>query len=118
MKWGRLVNADLKTAAGDPKFTAARDYLKLDTADDDAVLLQCLKAAVRYVASAVGCVPEGDPTADMLVYAITQDLYDNRELMQMDIQQKKTIEYTYRSIILQLQCRYDLDEKETGPWDL
>lgn len=94
---------------------AARDYLKLDTTDDDGVLHQCLRAAVQYVKSAVGIIPEGDPTADLLIYAITQDMYDNRELMQMDIQQSKSIEYTYRSIILQLQCRYDLDEREAIP---
>lgn len=107
MKWQKLM-AVKTVSADDDKLAAARDYLKLDTTDDDAILLQCLRAAVQYVKDAVGSMPEGDPAADMLVYAITQDLYDNRELMQMDVQQKKAIEYTYRSMILQLQCKYDL----------
>lgn len=106
MEWNKLLTANAAEATEDDKMAAAREYLKLDTTDDDAVLLRCLRAAIQYVESAVGLVPEDDATADLLIYAITQDLYDNRELMQSDIQQKKAIEYTYRSIILQLQCHY------------
>lgn len=113
MTWAEILTAS-GVPAEDPKMETVRSYLKLDTTDDDAVLFQCLRAAVRYVKSAVGVIPESDATADMLIYAITQNFYDNRELMQMDIQQKKAIEYSYHSIILQLQCRYDLEEKETA----
>lgn len=111
MTWQEFCEQDTPPA-NDSKMEAARRYLRLDSTDDDVTLFFCMKAAVSYVISAVSAMPDGNPRADMLVMAMTQDLYDNRELMQSDIQQKKAFDFKYRSIILQLQCEVDLKEGE------
>ena len=49
----------------------------------------------------------------MLLAAIVQNMYDNRELMQSEQQTKKRIEYTFQSIILQLRMKYELKKEET-----
>jgi uncharacterized phage protein (predicted DNA packaging) len=88
-----------------------KNYLRIDGDYDDAAVFMCLQAAWRYVVEAVGEMDETNPTAMMLLYAITQDFYENRELMQMDIQQRKRQQYMYQSIILQLQTGLIPDEE-------
>lgn len=88
------------------KFDEIKDYLRIDGDYDDKVLTQCATAAVQYIVDAVGVFEKTDPTAIMLMHAITQDLYENRELMQMDIQQRKRMEFLYGSMILQLQMKH------------
>ena len=82
-----------------------KDYLRVDGDDDDNIIRTMMEAAKEYIVFAVGEYEEKDKTANMLFCAIVQNMYDNRELMQSDIQQKKAIEYTFRSIILQLQMK-------------
>ena len=80
-----------------------KDYLRVDGDDDDGLISWMMETAKEYIVSAVGEYDEEDKTANLLFCAIVQNLYDNRELMQSDIQQRKAIEYTFKSIILQLQ---------------
>lgn len=82
-----------------------KDYLRVDGDDDDNIIQVMMEAAKEYIVSAVGEYDEEDKTAEILFCAIVQNLYDNRELMQSDIQQRKRIEYTFGSIILQLQLK-------------
>ena len=82
-----------------------KDYLRVDGDDDDNIIRTMMEAAKEYIVSAVGEYDEEDKTAKILFCAIVQNMYDNRELMQSDIQQKKAIEYTFKSMILQLQMR-------------
>lgn len=82
-----------------------KEYLRVDGDDDDNIIQTMMEAAKEYIVSAVGEYNEEDKTANILFYAIVQNMYDNRELMQSDIQQKKGIEYTFKSIILQLQMK-------------
>ena len=42
---------------------------------------------------------------------MVQDMYDHRQLMQSDVQGKKRIEYTYASMLLQLQMKHELREE-------
>lgn len=87
------------------KFDELKDYLRIDGDYDDKVLTQCAMAAMQYIVDAVGSFDQTIPTAFMLLYAITQDFYENRELMQMDIQQRKRMEFLYAGMILQLQLK-------------
>ena len=64
-----------------------KDYLRVDDDDDDGLISLMME------------------TANLLFCAIVQNMYDNRELMQSDIQQRKRIEYMFGSIILQLQLK-------------
>ena len=110
MTWADILTATNAEIIEAGKLTTIKEYLKIDGDYDDAVLITCLKAAVQYVINAVGEFPEDNSTAEILLYAITQNFYENRELMQMDIQQKKRMEYTCGSIILQLQMQLGGDE--------
>ena len=80
-----------------------KDYLRVDDDSDDVQITSMMEFAKNYIVGAVGEFDEDDPTAIMLAKAITQDVYDHRELMQSDQQQKKAMEYMYKSMIMQLQ---------------
>ena len=82
-----------------------KDYLRVDGDDDDNIIRTMMEASKEYIVSAVGEYDETDKTANLLFCAIVQNMYDNRELMQSDRQQRKAIEYTFKSIILQLQMK-------------
>ena len=82
-----------------------KDYLRVDGDDDDNIIRTMMEASKEYIISAVGEYDETDKTANLLFCAIVQNMYDNRELMQSDIQQRKAIEYAFKSIILQLQMK-------------
>ena len=82
-----------------------KDYLRVDGDDDDGLISLMMETAKEYIVSAVGEYDEEDKTANLLFCAIVQNMYDSRELMQSDIQQRKAIEYTFKSIILQLQMK-------------
>lgn len=85
-----------------------KDYLRVDGDDDDNIIQVMMEAAKEYIISAVGEYDGEDKTAKILFCAIVQNMYDNRELMQSDIQQRKAIEYTFKSMILQLQIKKSL----------
>ncbi len=99
-----------KTAYITGKLSEICDYLRIDTGDDDTIVTADALAAIEYIESAVGTFNEDDPTAFLLLCALTQDFYDNRELMQSEQQLKKRQEYTYQSIILQLRMKYELSQ--------
>lgn len=80
-----------------------KDYLRVDDDSDDVQITSMMEFAKNYIVNAVGAFDETNPTAVMLAKAITQDVFDHRELMQSDQQQKKSIEYMYKSMIMQLQ---------------
>ena len=103
-----------KTAFVAAKLNDICDYLRVDVGDDDTIVTQDALAAIEYLESAVGEFNPDDPTAVMLMYALTQDFYDNRELMQSEQQLKKRQEYTYQSIILQLRMKYELRQEESS----
>lgn len=105
MTWTELLTATADEVKASGKLATIKEYLKIDDDYDDPVLLSCVKAAVQYIIDAVGEFPEDITTGEILLFAITQDFYEGRELMQMDIQQKKRMEYMYGSMILQLQLR-------------
>ena len=42
---------------------------------------------------------------------MVQDMYDHRQLMQSDVQEKKRMQYTYGSLLLQLQMKYEAREE-------
>ena len=87
-------------------------YLRIDGDEEDALLRTMMQAGEEYIRSAVGEYDDDDPTAQILLAAIVQNMYDNRELMQSDKQMKKRIEYTFQSIILQLRVKYNLKQEE------
>lgn len=88
-----------------------KEYLRIDGDDEDGLLRRLEKAAREYIASAVGVYDETDPTAEQLLGVMVQDMYDHRQLMQSDVQEKKRIQYTYGSLLLQLQMKYESREE-------
>ena len=82
-------------------------YLRIDGDEEDGLLNTMMAAGEEYIRSAVGAYDDTDPTAQVLLAAIVQNMYDNRELT------KKRIEYTFQSIILQLRMKYELKKEET-----
>lgn len=103
-----------KTAFVAAKLKDICDYLRVDVGDDDTIVTQDALAAIEYIESAVGEFNADDSTAVLLMYALTQDFYDNRELMQSEQQLKKRQEYTYQSIILQLRMKYESRQEESS----
>ena len=87
------------------------DYLRVDLGDDDAQVTACANAALDYIAAAVGNYDTESSKAFMLLCALTQDMYDHRELTQSEQQLKLRQSYTYQSIILQLQQEYELSQE-------
>jgi len=85
-----------------------KNYLRVDCDDENQLIIRLIETAKEYIKSAVGEYDEKDKTADLLLCALVQDMYDNRELMQSEQQLRKRIEYTYQSIILQLQLKLSL----------
>ena len=85
-------------------------YLRIDGDEEDALIQSMMQAGAEYIRSSVGEYDDTDPTAQILLAAIVQNMYDNRELMQSEQQMKKRIEYTFQSIILQLQVKYSMKE--------
>ena len=69
-------------------------YLRIDGDEEDALIQSMMQAGAEYIRSAVGKYDDTDPTAQILLAAIVQNMYDNRELMQSEQQMKKRIEYT------------------------
>lgn len=103
MKWSEILDATNEEIIAANRLDDLKAYLKIDSDADDTVLILCARAAVQYVIDAVGEFPDNIQSAELLLYAIIQDFYENRELMQMDIQQRKRQQYMYQSMILQLQ---------------
>ncbi len=103
-----------KTAFVAAKLSDICNYLRIDVGDDDTIVTQDALAAIEYIESAVGEFNQDDSTALLLMYALTQDFYDNRELMQSEQQLKKRQEYTYQSIILQLRMKYESRQEESS----
>lgn len=90
-----------------------KEYLRIDGDEEDGLLRRLEKAAREYIASAVGAYDETDPTAEQLLGVMVQDMYDHRQLMQSDVQEKKRMQYTYGSLLLQLQMKYEAREEAT-----
>lgn len=89
-----------------------KEYLRVDGDDEDKLISTMMEAGKEYIRSAVGEYDDTDKTANILLAAIVQNMYDNRELMQSDQQVKKRIEYTFQSMILQLRLKYELKQEE------
>ncbi|WP_186802686.1 head-tail connector protein [Lacrimispora celerecrescens] len=79
-----------------------KSFLRVDFDDDDNLLKIIMEASEQYIVGAVGEYDGTNPKANLLFMALVQDMYDNRELMVSE-QRKKSMVYTYASIILQLQ---------------
>lgn len=88
-----------------------KEYLRIDGDEEDGLLRRLEKAAREYIASAVGVYDETDPTAEQLLGVMVQDMYDHRQLMQSDVQEKKRMQYTYGSLLLQLQMKCESREE-------
>ena len=89
-----------------------KEYLRVDGDDEDNLISMMMEAGKEYIRSAVGEYDDTDKTANILLAAVVQNMYDNRELMQSDQQVKKRIEYTFQSMILQLRLKYELKHEE------
>ena len=89
-----------------------KSYLRIDGDEEDGLLRTMIDAGKEFIRSAVGEYDDTDSTAQILLAAVVQNMYDNRELMQSEQQVKKRIEYTFQSMILQLQMKYSLKQEE------
>lgn len=89
-----------------------KNYLRIDGDEEDGLLRTMIDAGKEFIRSAVGEYDDTDSTAQVLLAAVVQNMYDNRELMQSEQQVKKRIEYTFQSMILQLQMKYGLKQEE------
>ena len=89
-----------------------KNYLRIDGDEEDGLLRTMIDAGKEFIRSAVGEYDDTDSTAQVLLAAVAQNMYDNRELMQSEQQVKKRIEYTFQSMILQLRMKYGLKQEE------
>ncbi len=103
------MNQDEMKAIITEKLDEIKSYLRIDGDYDDAVLTQCAMTALQYIINAVGLFDPTDSEMLMQLYAITQNFYEDRELMQSDIQQRKRMNYMNASMILQLQLKHGGD---------
>ena len=89
-----------------------KSYLRIDGDEEDSLLRTMIDAGKEFIRSAVGEYDDTDSTAQVLLAAVVQNMYDNRELMQSEQQVKKRIEYTFQSMVLQLRMKYGLKQEE------
>lgn len=113
MTWEEASKATLEEVKEAGVMTELKDYLRVDGDDDDAIVYRSAMAARQYIIDAVGEFDEANSSAKMLFYALSQEFYDNRSLMQSDIQQRLRQRYSYQSVILQLQMAKELKDGET-----
>ena len=89
-----------------------KSYLRSDGVGEASLLRTMIDAGKEFIRSAVGEYDDTDSTAQVLLAAVVQNMYDNRELMQSEQQVEKRIEYTFQSMMLQLQMKYSLKQEE------
>ena len=81
--------------------TYAKDFLKVDFADDDNYIKLLCDVAEQYVINAIGKCDEENPLVKLLMLVIISTLYENREYT-VDTANEK-VQRTLRSMVLQLQ---------------
>ena len=69
-----------------------KNYLRIDGDEEDGLLRTMIDAGKEFIRSAVGEYDDTDSTAQVLLAAVVQNMYDNRELMQSEQQVKKRID--------------------------
>ncbi|MCQ4637676.1 head-tail connector protein [Anaerovorax odorimutans] len=91
--------------------TKVSNYIKVD--GDDPALELIYPAAVEYVKAAVGEIE--DPRADLFLAAVTQHMYDSRNLHASDsLKMRQELDRVFSSIIQQLQIEGWMKEEETN----
>lgn len=81
----------------------AKNWLRIDGNEDDALLQTLIDAAVRYIRNATGRDFEGDELAKVLALVLVADWYENRELIGKTSDQVRPM---VRGILLQLGYSY------------
>lgn len=112
MTWNEARSLAAAEAIGSGILDEVKAFLRVDGDEDDLMIYQCAMASMEYIEDAAGEFDETSYKAKLLLYAITQDLYDHRELTQSEQQQKLRQSYTYQTILLQLKLAYDLKQEE------
>ncbi len=83
----------------------AKNYLKVDTDDDNDLIDMQISAAEKYLTNATGKEYTGDDIlAKLYCLMLVQHLYDNRTLV---ITGNENLSTTASAIMLQLQCEVD-----------
>lgn len=85
---------------------SASEYVKVDI--DDPVFLIAFDAAVEIVEGAVGRFDTDSARAKLALFLITQNLYDNRTILESKNNEK--ISYIARTILLQLKLDNDTED--------
>ena len=91
-----------------------KNYLRVDGDHDDALITSCMSAAETFIAAAVGSYDDTDARAQLLLCAVTQALYDDRQLM-VDATTKGTeryLQHMFSSMITQLQVEQMMKAQE------
>lgn len=77
-----------------------KQYLKLDSDDDDVTLKIIVNASRKFVEKQIGECDENDPRVQMLVLAVIADMYEKRGLTANKVE---TESYVIKTMIMQLQ---------------
>ena len=78
-------------------------YLRIDEDADDGILSLMMQAAEQYIIDAVGEYNEENPKAQLLYMARALEVTES---------QRRSLSYTFRSIITQLQCEQYAKEED------
>lgn len=90
-----------------------KQYLRIDTDDDDNLIELMMGATEDYIKDAVGREYDANNKRMNLLYlAIMQELYENRTYTIKEAE-KRRLAYVVGSIVLQLQCE-EVDEGLTS----
>lgn len=87
-----------------------KNFLRIDTEDDDEILILISEVAKEYVISAVGECDENKPKVKLLLLNLISSMYDNRSYT-VDNQNEK-VRYTTDSIIKQLKIEKYIKDNE------
>ena len=89
----------------------AKSYLRVDTDDDDNLILLQIQAAEEYIKNSTEVLfDDTNPIAKLLCLLLVQNLYDNRMLVVL-LNEKMSI--AAEGMFLQLKYCYSNTEEET-----
>ena len=77
-----------------------KEYIRVDSDDDDNYIKFLLKVAEKYVIGEIGECNQSDERVQMLMLGIIATMYEKRALT---FDKKDGLQYTFNTIIMQLQ---------------
>ena len=92
--------------------TFVKNYIRVDTDDDDEYIELLLEVARDYVKNAVGEFDEDNPRVKLLMINLIATLYEKRQYTIND--KDENVQYALKSMLTQLQIENLIESEESN----